>query len=434
LRTRVLAALAAVGVLSGVALPAAGAQGFSRVPDGFDASLVDALESSCGGAGASAVATDGSTHYFAIDGSLYSKRPQSALRSYSGRVEPWGLALAGGSLVATQPGCDTSQANQAPAPLTTCDLVRVSTENGESLGTIADICGTGVAALGSSLAVATRDGRIAIVSASGGAVRDVARNLSPVAVQLAWAPDGGTIFFTRLDGDGVWSVSAGGGPVKRVAAIAGRGLIAGTKALGAAGRLLVAGGGRLQLVRIDNGTGADVGAASALAGPMAAAGNKILVAMTEEAWVLTGAFPGPPREPRSLPSPPSGAPRPPPPPAVPGAIRAAPPPPPVSPVQPPPPVPPAPPAPVQAFIAQPSSVTNPALIPGQEDPDVALRHAATHRQPVASTAEIWLVVVVAATMIGGVGFLTGHNRRRRSPAWAVAGAHISTRRREPFLL
>jgi hypothetical protein len=432
LKTRVLAALITVGTVIGAAIPAAGAQGFSRVPDGFKASLVDALESSCGGAGASAVATDGSTHYFAINGSLYSKRPQSPLRSYSGRVEPWGLALSGGSLIATQPGCDTSQANQAPGPLTDCDLVRVSAENGESLGTIADICGTGVAALGSSLAVATRDGRIVTVGASGGAVRDVATNLSPVATQLAWALDGGTIFFTRLDGDGVWSVPAGGGAVKRIASVAGRGLIAGTKALGAAGKLLVAGGGRLQLVRIDNGTRAEAGEASSLAGPIAAAGNTILVAMTQEAWVLKGAFPGPPPPPRTVSAPPAGAP--PPPPAAPGAPPAALPPPPISPAPPPPPVPPAPPAPVQAFITQPSAVTNPALVPGQEDPEVALRHAATRRQPVASTAEVWLIFVVAATMIGSAGFLAGHSRQRRSPAWAIAGSHMTTRGRKTFIL
>ena len=428
MRTRVVAGLIVTAILAGSA--ASAAQGFSRVPDGFKASLVDALGSSCGGSGPSAVATDGSTHYFAINGSLYAKRPQSALRSYAGRVEPWGLALTGGSLVATQPGCDSSQADQTPGPLTDCNLVRVSTENGESLGTIADVCGTGVAALGSRLAVATRDGRIVTVGASGGAVRTVASNLSPVALQLAWAGDGGTIFFTRRGGSGVWSVPAGGGSVKRLAAVGAQGLIAGTKTLGATGKILVAGDDRLRLVRIDGGSTADVGAASSLAGPIAAAGRTILVAMTEEAWTLTGAFPGAPSAPRR---PVRSAPVVPPPARAPRSTRAVPPPPPVTPGQPPPPAPPAPPAPVQAYIAQTSSVTNPALVPAKEDPEVAMRHAATRKQLPSTTAEVWLVMIAAATIVSGVGFSAGRDRPRRSPAWALAGDRVTGPERHSML-
>jgi hypothetical protein len=426
LRTRVLAGLIVAATLSAAA--AAAASGFSRVPDGFKASLVDALGSSCGGTGASGVATDGSTHYFAINGSLYSKRPQSALRSYSGRVEPWGLALAGGSLVATEPGCDSSRANQAPGAFATCDLVRVSTENGESLGAIADVCGTGVAAFGNTLAVATRDGRIVTVGVSGGSVRTVATGLNPVAVQLAWAPNGATIFFTRLTGAGVWSVPSGGGSVRQISSVAGRGLVAGTSALGASGKVLVAGAGKLQLVRTDTGARTEVGAADTLAGPMAAAGKTILVAMTDDAWVLAGSFPGP-RRPATRRPPPAVVP----PPAAPGAVPGPPPPPPVLPVQPPPPAPPAPPAPVHAFIAQPSAMTNPALVPAKEDPEEALRHAATRREPVASTVEVWLVTVVAATMMGAVGFSAGRNRMRRAYAWATPTESVFPPARSPFV-
>jgi hypothetical protein len=421
LRTRVFAGLVAVTLLCAVAASAATA--FSQVPDGFTASLVvDSLPSSCDGNGASAVATDGSTHYFAIDGSLYYFK--SALRTYSGGVEPWGIALAGGSLYATQPGCDTSQADRAPGALVDCNVVLVSTENGDILRTIRDdVCGTGIAARGSTLAVATRDGRIVTVNVSGGAMRDVATDLRPVATQLAWSPDGGTIFFTRKNGNGLWSVPAsGGGDVRRVASVAADGLIAGTTTTGAAGKVLVAGAGKLNLVKVDTGATTEVGAASALAGPMAVAGKKILVAMTEEAWVLSGAFPGPsaPRAPRR---PVAAVP-----PAAPRTLQGAPPPPPVLPQAPPPPVPPAPPAPVQAFIAQPSAVTNPALVPAKEEAEGALRHAATGRRSTPAL-EIWLAIVAAGTVVGYAGFSAGRSRPRAGMAWAVASGGSTHDRR-----
>jgi hypothetical protein len=92
----------------------------------------------------------------------------------------------------------------------------------------------------------------------------------------------------------------------------------------------------------------------------------------------------------------------------------------VAPAQPPPPAPPAPPAAVQAFVVQPGTVTNPALVPAEQERDVALRYAATGLRPAGPLEELWLMWIVAATMIAVAGFAIGRRRVHRAPAWATA--------------
>jgi hypothetical protein len=74
---------------------------------------------------------------------------------------------------------------------------------------------------------------------------------------------------------------------------------------------------------------------------------------------------------------------------------------------------------VQAFIAQQSSAANPALVPGHEDPEAALRYVATRRAAPTSPTDSWLALAAAAAVVVAGGFVVGRGSRR-DPAFARA--------------
>ncbi|HEX9888272.1 MAG TPA: hypothetical protein VGA69_02250 [Nitriliruptorales bacterium] len=369
----------------------------------------------------------------AVDGRLVSMQARGG-GSPVGSVRPWGLVERGGRLYATEPGCDSSSADSAPGGgllAATCRLVR-SDFDGNVIDTVADVCGTGIALQPGTahLTVATRDGRIVVVDPAAPPGESIVSTLAsglagdPAEV-LAW--DGATLYASRAGG-GVYRVSGGG--LSKVGDTPRAGGLLATSAYGLEGFLLVGTPGAYHLVDLSSQRPVDVADAPGLGGALTT-GNEIGIFAGGSADVLrlTGSYQplplAPPPPPAPVPAR-EAAPEAPPPHQQ---VAAAPPPAPA----PPPPAPPAPPAtaPVPApapapapvanagFVAQQGTAANVAMVPGQQDPEAAIRYAATVRGP-APAAAIWLLLLLGAgSGAGAVGLAA---RRQRQPAWAHAEA------------
>ena len=405
---RVRRAALIAGVLGVLAVPApASARAFSTVPPGFTPAQVGDFTRPCGDAGPSAVATTGTVHYYAVDGALESWDPAQHQRRVGGSssgVHPYGLAAGGGKLYATQPGCGE------PRDLTvTCNVVEVNANNGDDVREVAPVCGTALAASpdGTQLAIATANGIIRV--ATSGANPET---VSPArALSVAWV--GSTIYFVREADRGVSSIAGSlTGP------IGARAIAPGTAAMGLENQLVVSTDRGLSILPVSGGTPKQIAAASDMGQAVATAGNVILSGKRPDAWVLRGRYtPDPPPAPVAAPvSPPPTRPAPAPPRQEPVArIPRTPAPPPLAPAPPPPPVPPAPPAPVPVFVAQPSTVANPAMVPGLLDPEAAYRLAATRARPPLSPTLVWLALATAGSV---AAFTAGTARGRRRLAYS----------------
>lgn len=394
----VLGGLAALAAMS----PAA-AREFSSLPPGFAAEQVGEFNVSCGGAGPSGTATDGTVHYWAIDGELELKKPREDQRRVE--ADPFGLALASGGLYATQPGC-TDRPPGLGAP---CNVVRLNPATG-GVTPVAEVCGTAIAASpdGGRLAVATADEIVTMTTAGV-----VQQRIPGVARSLAWMSS--TIYFVRPDGGVSSTTRPLTGPIRA------RAIAPGTAALGLEDHLVVSTDTGLSIVPVGGGAPKEIATAPDMGQAVATSGNVILVAKLPDAWALRGRY-----TPAGPPAPaPAGVAPPPPPTQTPRAappradtispVPRAPAPPPVPPPPAAPPAPPAPPAPLPVFVAQPSAVANPAMVPGQHDPEAAYRLAATRAPRSLAPTLIWLALATAGGM---AAFVTGTQSGRRRFAHA----------------
>lgn len=402
-RRPVVVLLSAVAALS-LAVPDARAATVQATMPGFSAERVGEFPRSCG-SGPTAVAVVNGTVFVAADTGLY-YTTRGGLSSYKGGNQslPWGLTVLGGALYGTTPHCGLAPATD-PVDGSNCNVVRINPGTGRGR-TIAAVCGYGIAAdpRTSTLTVAQRDGTVVSVTEAGAVTTLFA---APGAQTLAWSEDGGRLY-VGFEGGAVrvWDRSGALRPV----ASGVRGLAAGTSSVNLAGAVLV---GVAGAVRAE--PGGDV-ASTGREQPSAltASSNGVYAALRDELWLVRG---------RYSPAPPPGSP----PPSTPPPTRpriaapvAQPTTPPVAPPQaPPPPPPPAPPVPPLAtaaqIAAQPSAVANPAIVPGEQEREAALRLAATRRDPPLAPTVLWLalagVVCLGGFTLGRFGLRYGHSRK-----------------------
>ena len=387
MRVRLGAVFAGLVAVLAAAAPA-GAARFSTVPPGMTQEKVADFGGGCDGGGPSAVATDGTVHYFTVNGDLQKKQPQPAdQRSVGGNV--FGVAVAGGALYGTQPGCD----ERPPGLGEACNVARINPADANDTTPIADdVCGTAITASpdGRRLAVATENDIVTMTTDGGNR-----QTVPGPARALAWM--GSTIYFVRPDG----GISTTSGSV--TGPVGARAIAAGTAALGLENQLIVATGTGVSILR--DGRLTEIARSTDVVA-LATSGNVILAGKRPDAWVLRGRYtpegPPPPAAAPVAPPPTRPAPAPPTPRAE-TITRAprTPAPPPIAPAPAPPPVPPAPPAPLPVFVAQPSTVANPAMVPGQADPEAAYRLAA----------------VALATAGGAASYAAGAATRKRRHAY-----------------
>jgi hypothetical protein len=411
-----------LGVAAITALPARAA--FVTPSEGFAASQVGDLSLGCTTA-PTALAVLGSAVYVACGRLVRDESGQAEAYTGSSAIHPCGLATVGGNLYATTPACTEPHTTGDPVNPSNCQIVQVSTSAGGVARIIGSVCGT----------VMTADpvnGHVTVYVDDQHAIQDVnlasgARDISflpmttDLPVSLAWSTNGSTLFVVRqsgaafaLDRTTLQQRSLGAGWA---------GVAAGTAGLGLADAAIVGGGpgsGAVQALRAGQ-PGVALASTGDRVAAMSASGDIIYVAFAQELWSLTGHYtpPAPPPAPgvtRPAPARPA-----PPPPAV---VRPVPP-----PAQPPPPPPPAPPAPPLAtaaqFAAQPATVSNVALVPGQEDREGALRYAATAHDAGLPVVYVWLALAAAVTVTAaGLG--------RRTAGTRLAHAHASIRPSFPF--
>lgn len=422
-RRRVAWVAAAVAVLTLGTVLGAPAADMRAIPPGFSAEKITSFpEVLCGGDGPTSTVRLNSTAYFAANGKLYSYRPGGGLASQQQDVRPWGLTVVGSNMYASQPQCGAGVVNN-PAQGNNCTVVQINPNTARAMREVAPLCAYAITAApgGSALTVAERNGRVVNVPVAGGASQllfDLAGN---PAVSLAWSSDGKRLFFVRQGREAmVWSGS--GAPT----ALNGAGRV-NSLAIGdpvsLRGSVLTAGDPSVPVkaVAVDPGAYAgDVASSSAAAGVLLAAPEGVYVAQATELHLLRGQY-SPPAPATTLPPPsvpPTVAPR-----ITPTSlVQAAPPPPPVQ--APPPPPPPAPPAPPLAtaaqVVAQPSAVANPAIVPGDQEREAAMRLAATGRPRQLAPHLLWLLLA-AVVCIGGGGLGLGLSLRRADAgryAWA----------------
>jgi len=400
-RVGVVGSVVALGFTSGGLARAAG--GVTASP-GFSAAFLQTFPGSCASGGPTGMAVVG-TDAFIANGQLIRIRDGGAPETYSSSaVQPWGLAAVGGALYATTPACGQDSG-------TSCQLVEVNFDSaGRAKRTVGDICATALAAdpMTGDLTVYTRDTHVIQDVATGSGARrpPIVTGLaaSDPPVSLAWSSSGSTLYVVLRSGR-AFTVDRASGDRRDVATGIGA-VAAGTAGLGLADHAIVGGGpgaAALQALRPGE-TGIALADADDHVATMAAAGDVIYVAFADALWSVTGRYtppaaPPPPPAPKVVPA------RPAPPPVV---VRPVPP-----PVQPPPPPPPAPPAPPLAtaaqFAAQPATVSNVALVPGQEDPEGAMRYAA-----------VVLSLAVAVMVLGGCAGVASRGSLRRRIARAEA--------------
>lgn len=391
------------------------------IPPGFHAvEVTDFPEVLCGGDGPTSTTRVNNTAYFAGNGKLYYYTSGGGLGSHQQDVRPWGLAVVGSAMYATQPHCGAAVVND-PVQGNNCTVVQLNPNTARRIREIAPVCGYAVAGApgGTMLTVAERNGRIVNVPLQGGGAPQLLVDLAgDPAVSLAWSADGKRLFFVRQSG-AAFSWSSG---TPRPLPGAGR---ANSLAIGEPvslrGSVLTAGGPSVPVKAVAADPGAyagDVASSSAEAAVLLAAPEGIYVAQATELWLLRGQY-SPPSTPPPT-TPPST-----PPPTVASVTRTtlapaiAPPPPVQAPPPPPPPAPPAPPLATAAqVVAQPSAVANPAIVPGEQEREAAMRLAATGRPRQLAPYLLWLLL--AAVCCGG-GLGAGMAMRRSDVgryAWA----------------
>ena len=391
-------------LLAGSARPAHASQVTPSLP-GFTAEALDALGTRCESHAPTAMVASKGTVVVA-NRVAYRRLPGSEFET-SG-MSAWGLAVAGDTFYATQPGC-FDDVTVHPVDGSNCRVVEFLPGTGKVTRTVSMECGYAMALDPGTgnLTVATRDGRIVGIRRSDGAtVEELVTGLGgDPAVSLDWAPDGRRLFFAQLSGTAV-VVTRGGG--RRTLPVTGvTGVTAGTAAVNLEGHVLLSVPGE-RAVRVVSPDGKPVpgprlAAVSSPGRAMVATGEGVLLMLHDELWLLRGRY-APPAPPPPAPTATPAAARVP----VAAAPSAPPPPPPAQP--PPPPPPPAPPVPPLAtaaqLVAQPSAVANPAIVPGEEEREAALRLAAVGREPPMAPWLVWLLLAVVAcaggTAVGAV--------------------------------
>ena len=416
--------LAAVLTLTlGSVSPAPAAQ-MQAVMPGFNAQFVRNFGGAvCDGRGPTAVTLFNNTVYFAAGEYIYAVGGGRPLGNARGPVGPWGLAVAGGKLYATSPGCG---ATASPGPVNdNCNVVEMRPDNAKVVGQVSTLCGFALAAdpRTGQLTVGGRDGRVVNIRTDSGDESGVIIELgSDPAVSLVWAPDGSRLFLAQQSGKA--SVLDRGSSRLRSLPTGRTSALATGNGVNMNGSVLAAGDGPapVKAVAVDEGAPAgDVASSSSSVAVVVAAPDGIYVAQPTEIWLLRGRYTPPPRPgapPPAAPPPPTIRPRITPTSVVRGATPALP------PQAPPPPPPPAPPAPPLAtaaqVVAQPSAVANPAIVPGESEREAAMRLAATGRPRPLSPSLLWLALAILVCGGGlGAGIAAGRSRSDAGRyAWA----------------
>lgn len=418
--------LAAVLALTLGSIGPAPAAEMRAVMRGFTAALVRNFSGAvCAGRGPTSVAVVGSTVYFAAGEEIYAVGGGRTLGSAKGSVGPWGLAVTGGKMYATTPGCGSDATQTAVDD--NCNVVEIRPDNARVVGEVSTACGFALAAIPGTpgqLTVGGRDGRVVSVRIDNGSEADVLMQLgSDPAVSLVWSTDGARLFVAQQSGKAsVWTKR---NRSMRPLSTGRTSALATGDGVNMNGSVLAAGDGPSPVKAVpfeDGAPSGDVAASSASAAVVVAAPDGIYVAQPNEIWLLRG---------RYSPPPPPG--QPPPPGAPPTTIRArvtptsivqgvAPAPPVQAPPPPPPPAPPAPPLATAAqVVAQPSAVANPAIVPGESEREAAMRLAATGRPRPLAPYLLWLALA-AVVCGGGLGAGVAAGRRSRSDAGRYAWA------------
>jgi hypothetical protein len=419
-RRRAAVITAAVAALSVWGVPSAPAAPMTAIPPGFNAEPVTKFpEVLCGGDGPTSTTRLGNTAYFAGNGKLYYYRPGGGLGSHQQDVRPWGLTVVGTNMYATQPHCGAAVVNDAVQG-NNCTVVQINPNTGRSVREVASVCGYAVAPApgGTRLTVAERNGRIVNVPLQGGAPQLLVDLAGDPAVSLAWSNDGSRLFFVRQSGAAFSWTSQTPRPLQGAARANS---LAIGEPVGLRGSVLTAGDPSVPVkaVAVDQGAYAgDVSSSSAAAAVLLAAPEGIYVAQATELWLLRGQYSpaGPPPTTPPPSTPPTTVAR-----VTPSSLlqSVAPPPPVQAPPPPPPPAPPAPPLATAAqVVAQPSAVANPAIVPGEQEREAAMRLAATGRPRQLAPYLLWLLL--AAVCCGG-GLGAGIAMRRADVgryAWA----------------
>lgn len=395
------------------------------IPPGFQAERLSGYPAAmCSGRGPTAIAVLNNNVYFAGNGFLYRTGPGRAPEGVQQDVRPWGLAVVGANMYATQPQCGAAVVND-PVQGTNCTVEQVNPNTGKSLRRVSTTCGFAMThdPRTQTLTVGGRDGRILSVPLQGSAAPQMLLDLggNDPAVSLSWSADGSRLFYARQSG-GAFVWQRGGGAPRALGGAGRVNSLSVGDAVSLPGSVLTAGdaGVPVKALAADSGAFAgDVASGASAAVVLLPVAEGIYVAQSDELWLLRGRYS--PAPPPATGPPPTSAP----PPTVarvtPTSLvqSVAPPPPAQAPPPPPPPAPPAPPLATAAqVVAQPSAVANPAIVPGEEEREAAMRLAATGRPRQLAPYLLWLLL--AAVVCGG-GFGAGRALRRSDVgryAWA----------------